>query len=126
MTPAQFQLASKKQLSISDLETIINCIYPGVAPTTYAINRSTINRSGNCVVRCLLKIVKAVTSISYVGQFIYAQPVGRMALFFTLCCHAPLGCRFYKIGTSKRHIKPKYERLNYGQNLLIIKLEIIF
>ena len=38
MTLAQFQLTSKKkQLSISYLEAIINCINPGVAPTTYAL-----------------------------------------------------------------------------------------
>ena len=43
----------------------------------------------------------------YLAVF-YAQPVGRMALFFTLYCHALLGYTFYKICTPKRHAKTKY------------------
>ena len=61
MTPAQFQLTSKKQLSISDLETIINCIYPGVAPTTYALLQkaqpfsATVERSYSMLSKLLKK-----------------------------------------------------------------------
>ena len=33
----------------------------------------------------------------YMAVFLYAKPVGRMAVFSTLCCHATLGCTFYKI-----------------------------
>ena len=86
---------------------------------------TTINRSGNCVVRCLLKNRKG-SNMYKLCLAVFLRATGwQNGSFFSLCCHAPLGCRFYKIGTSKRHIKPKYVKLNYGQNLLIIKLEII-
>ena len=163
MTPAQFQLTSKKQLSISDSETIINCIYPGVAPTTYALLQkaqpisAAVEQSFSMLSKLLrrdrnfdIKNVKKYMFLYYNKSFwqLYCEMfiknrkssnIYKLCLvaflrttswqngsFFTLCCHAPLGCRFYKIGTSKRHIKPKYVRLNYGQNLLIIKSEIIF
>ena len=41
---------------------------------------------------------------------------GRMALFSTLCCHASLGCIFYKIRTSKQHTKPKYVKSKLSNN----------
>ena len=56
----------------------------------------------------------------------YAQPVGRMALFSTLCCHAPLGRKFYTIHTLNRHLKPKYVKSKNSHNLAIINLKVFF
>ena len=138
IAPTTYALLQKAQPTFAAIEQSFSMLSKLLKRTEILISKMskntcsciTINYSGNCVVRCLLKNRKGSDTycISYVcfWQFFYAQPVGRMAFFSAFCCHASLGCRFYKIRTSKRHIKPKYVKLKYSQRLLIIKLEIIF
>ena len=47
---------------------------------------------------------------------VYTQPVGRMALFSTLCCHASLGSIFHKIRTLKRHSLPSQNTLSQNRD----------